>query len=273
MADATLREFNYRWNLSMQARFLGLPADLCNFYELERIERLQVLAREIHPSDPLYPAWKSSLTMADTGERFGLPPRASSKKGTSQPGDALTGTQSADQSKSPDLDAGAETSDGTAGMIVNADQEREEEAEEEMQEEEREEEASGGDGEGDVALVASRDGLPKVKRSAKWYFEATGLRVPTQSLNREEKAYFEANWQKYMVGGVRTEEAGDDNINFSKMAEEWSMYAELVPSSRLKPKRAPQLKRYWKRYKREANTKLTIATLQQKLKDLQRELR
>ena len=64
-----------------------------------------------------------------------------------------------------------------------------------------------------------------------------------------------------------------ENINFSKMADEWNSVADVLPNSGLKPKRASQLKRHWKRVKKEANTKLTISGLEQELKDLKRELK
>ncbi len=66
-----LGSYNFRWNLAMEAKYLGLDHDIKGFYELERVDAIQSVT---------YGWWRHlcilsivhTETYADSGERFGL---------------------------------------------------------------------------------------------------------------------------------------------------------------------------------------------------------
>lgn len=70
-ADATLREFNFRWNLAMEGKYLGMESDIKGFYELERVDAIQTLTLGWWEQG-VYPLHRHSDTYAHTGEAFGL---------------------------------------------------------------------------------------------------------------------------------------------------------------------------------------------------------
>jgi hypothetical protein len=122
-SDAVLREFNFRWNLAMEAKYLGLHGDLRGFFELERVDAIQT-ATDGWWEEPVYAMHRHTETYADTGEHFGL----------------------------IDLpEAGGEGGDGLPAVVPMVEDEaaalREEAEEEEEEEQEEEEQGAEGDAE------------------------------------------------------------------------------------------------------------------------------
>ena len=59
LAESILREFNFRWNLSMSIKYNGLPAEFGGYYEQSLTEEIQAITEGWYPT-PLFSEWKST---------------------------------------------------------------------------------------------------------------------------------------------------------------------------------------------------------------------
>lgn len=228
LADALLREFNFRWNMRMEFLMLGLNADLVNYWDLQRVERLQHLTDGWWP-EPLYPGWQSSSSFEPTGEAFGIvaPP---SGGGGGEP-DEWSGAAGGSAAFIARQDA--------AAVVRTADaRELEDAAEEEGVEE----------GVGAAELVPS----------VAWFKERTSHLCATPVRTAAERTHFEKNYQSFKGVQASPGDSTEDGINFTRFAETWNIVAGSDVGLGLRRKLPAHLKRYYGAYVRQTNRAATM---------------
>jgi hypothetical protein len=242
--DLSIREFNFRWNLSMEAKHLGMDGDLINFYELERVEAILEIA-QYWWEEPLFPTFRSSASCSSTGETFGLLDR---------------GGSAVNQDEEPPMIE----SEGAAA-IERLEEEEEEEEEGCADRGEAGEVSNDGEGsestegspardgatEGETAALRQHQSLEEkyAPRGSSTYYAQYCKQDPPQRIKTEaERTYFREEKDKYLVTAVG-KVAGDfieDGYNFTRFTESWNRHIQRNPVKDMFRKSVKQLVDFWR---------------------------